>query len=302
MGGMDIRLAVLAARQGGAITRNQALSVVSAAEIRSRLRRGEWRCTPWRGIYVEAEVPDDLPSLVRAASLIAGGDLVACHTTAAALWGFGIHSEDRLHFLGPPDVDNRRRPGLQIHPSVLGTDDAVLVNGIWCTPPARTVCDVVRLSAAIDGLAVLDRALASETCSRDELVVASIEQAGLRQVIRLRSLIPHADALAESPMESRMRWRFLDARLPAPTCQIRVGDPGDRWHRLDTGWRDRRVGAEFDGGIAHLTRDQLRADRDRHNWLTENGWTLLHFTDIDVYRRHHRMVATVRRFLDRDAA
>lgn len=55
-------------------------------------------------------------------------------------------------------------------------------------------------------------------------------------------------------------------------------------------------------GSPHLTQEQLRADRDRHNWLTENDWTLPHFTDIDVYRRHARMVATVRRLLDREAA
>lgn len=187
---------------------------------------------------------------MRAAGLLIGGDLVACHTTAAAIWGFDIRTDDRLHFLGPPDVDNRRRPGLQVHPSVLGTDDAVRLSGILCTPPARTACDVVRLTAPIDGLAVLDRALASRTCGRDELVAASIQQAGLRE----------------------------------------------RWHRLDTGWRDHRVGAEFDGGIAHLTQQQLRADRDRHNWLTENGWTLLHFTDIDVYRRHTRMSRRVSRW------
>lgn len=245
---VDIGLAVLASRQGGVITREQALTALSPAEIRRRLRDSVWRATPWRGIYVDAEVPDDLPALVRAASLLVGGDLVLCHTSAAALWGFDIHAEDRLHFLGPPDVDNLSRPGLQVHPSVLGTDDAVLVNGIWCTPPARTACDVVRLTAPIDGLAILDRALASRTCSRDELAAASIEQAGLREVIRLRWLIPRADVLAESPMESRMRWRFLDARLPSPTCQIRVGDIADRWHRLDTGWREHRVGAEFDGG------------------------------------------------------
>lgn len=299
---MDIALPRLAARQGGIITRDQALAVLAPAEIRRRLRHGIWRPTPWRGMYLDAEAPDDLGTLVQAAGLLLGGDLVAYHSTAAAMWGFDVRSDDRLHFLGPPDVGNRRRPGLQVHPSVLGTDDAVRGNGIWCTPPARNACDVVRLTAPIDGLALLDRALASRTCSHDELIAASIEQAGLREVIRLRWLIPRADALAESPMESRIRWRFLDARLPQPACQIRVGDMGDRWHRLDTGWRDRRVGAEYDGGIAHLTQDQLRADRDRHNWLTENGWTLPHFTDIDVYRRHTRMVTTVRRLLDRDAA
>lgn len=70
-----------------------------------------------------------------------------------------------------------------------------------------------------------------------------------------------------------------------------------RSHHMDTGWREQRVGAEFDGLEAHMTPDQLRDDRRRHNWLTERDWMLLHFTAIDVYREHRRMVATVARAL-----
>ena len=91
-----------------------------------------------------------------------------------------------------------------------------------------------------------------------------------------------------------MRWRFIEGGLPTPDLQIEVVDGGRR-HRLDTGWEEYRVGAEFDGLEAHMTRDQLAADRDRHNWLTEHSWTLLHFTSIDVYRRWERMNDTVRR-------
>lgn len=46
-----------------------------------------------------------------------------------------------------------------------------------------------------------------------------------------------------------------------------------------------------------MTRQQLAADRDRHNWLTERRWRLPHFTAVDVYRRHERMVDTVARYL-----
>ena len=46
-----------------------------------------------------------------------------------------------------------------------------------------------------------------------------------------------------------------------------------------------------------MTREQLAADRDRHNWLTERDWRLLHVTAVDVHRRHERMVATVHRHL-----
>ena len=198
----------LVSRQGGVFTLDQARSDHSPAQVRSRLRRGQWRRTPWRGVYVDGELPVDLLTQVRAASLWLGGDLVVCHATAARLWGFDIADRDApgvLQFLGPPDLDNRRLAGLQVHPSSLGTDDAVRVAGVWCTPPARTACDVVRLTRPIDGLATLDLALRSGHCTREQLLGAARAQAGLREVTRLRGLVPFADGRAESPMESRMR-------------------------------------------------------------------------------------------------
>jgi very-short-patch-repair endonuclease len=240
---------------------------------------------------MDAELPESPILDLRAAALAAGPDLVVCHTTAARLWGFDVLGDTTLHFVGPAGLVNRRLPGIQVHPSSLGCDDAVLVDGLWCTPAARTACDVVRLTRPIDGLATLDAALRSARCTPEELALATQAQAGLRQVIRLRELIQHADARAESPMESRMRWRFLDGGLPAPDLQVRVGDAGEVRY-LDTGWSDRLVGAEFDGLEAHMTAEQLQEDRRRHNWLTDRRWKLLHFTGTDVYRRPAEMIAT----------
>jgi len=293
---MDFALYRTIARQGGVFTTAQARDRYSDWEIRRLVQSGRWRRTRWRGVLVDGELPDSPVLQVKAAALAVGPDLVACHATAAMLWGFDVLGADTLHFLGPPELVNRRRPGIQVHPSSLGTDDAVLVDGVWCTPAARTACDVVRLSAPVDGLAVLDAALGTAWCTRQELAVAAERQAGLREVVRLRGLVPHADGRVESPMESRMRWRFVDGGLPAPEVQVRVIADG-RSHHLDTGWTDRLVGAEFDGHVAHMTREQLRDDRRRHNWLTEQGWTLLHFTATDVYRDHVRMVATAARAL-----
>ena len=179
-------------------------------------------------MLVDAELPDSLVTSVRAAALVVGGDLVACHSTAARLHGFGVLPTQGLHFLGPAPVANRRRPGIQVHPSTLGTDDAVLVGGVWCTPAARTACDVVRLTPPIDGLATLDAALRSGSCTPAELSTAVMAQAGLREVTRLRALVPLADGRAESPMESRMRWRFVDGGLPVPgaRCGSATTGPG----------------------------------------------------------------------------
>src|SRR4051794_33202182 len=182
---MDFALYRTIAAQGGAFTVAQALDSCSDAEVRRLVRSGRWRRSPWRGVLVDDELPDSFPLQIRAASLVVGPDLVACHSTAARLWEFDVLGSDVLHFLGPPELVNRRRPGIQVHPSSLGTDDAVLVDGVWCTPPARTACDVVRLTPPIDGLATLDAALRSAFCTRDDLATAAAQQAGLRQVVRL---------------------------------------------------------------------------------------------------------------------
>lgn len=93
-----------------------------------------------------------------------------------------------------------------------------------------------------------------------------------------------------------MRWRFIEGGLPAPDLQVRIPTPaGDRF--LDNGWLEQRVGAEYDGYEAHMSRAQLRDDRQRHNALTEQRWTLLHFTDVDIYRRPVGMVRTAARAL-----
>jgi hypothetical protein len=293
---MDFALYRTIARQAGVFTTAQARERYTEWEIRKLVANGRWRRSRWRGVLVDGDFPDSLSLQIKAAALLIGPDLVACHSTAAALWGFDILDGDTLHFLGPQDVDNRRRPGIQVHPSSLGCDDAVQVEGVWCTPPARTACDVVRLTPPIDGLATLDAALRSRRCTPDQLTGAALQQAGLRQVMRLRGLIPYADHRAESAMESRMRWRFIEGGLPAPDLQIEVGD-GGRSRRLDNGWEEYRVGAEYDGFEAHMTKEQLRNDRVRHNWLTDRGWTLLHFTAADVYQRWLPMVATTARAL-----
>jgi very-short-patch-repair endonuclease len=288
---VDFALYRTIAAQGGVFTTAQARESHTEWEIRRLVASGRWRRTRWRGVLVDAELPESPTLELRAASLAAGPDLVACHSTAARLWGFDVLGSSTLHFLGPSDLVNRRLPGVQVHPSSLGGDDAVRIDGIWCTPAARTACDVVRLTPPIDGLATLDAALRALACTRDELAAAAEAQAGLREVIRLRALVRHADARADSPMESRMRWRFIDGGLPAPELQVRVGDEtGQRY--LDTGWPDRRVGAEFDGLEAHMTAQQLNDDRRRHNWLTDRRWKLLHFTGSDVYRRAPAMIAT----------
>ena len=67
---------------------------------------------------------------------------------------------------------------------------------------------------------------------------------------------------------------------------------------VDLAYAHQKVGVEYDGA-SHLTRDRIRADRARHNWLEERGWAMRYFTDRDIYRTPDRVVEIVARALNR---
>lgn len=98
-------------------------------------------------------------------------------------------------------------------------------------------------------------------------------------------------------MESRLRLRVIDGKLPPPEVQYWVCDGNGRpIYRLDLAWPEYLLGLEYDGAD-HLSKQQQRADLERRGWLLERGWRLISVTDTDVYRTYGRMLDRVRALL-----
>ncbi|WP_428961802.1 DUF559 domain-containing protein [Micromonospora fluostatini] len=244
-----------------------------------------------RGVY--ADQPVTGRDAVRAVLARLPAEAVLTRQSAAWLHGFGVLNATAVHVQLPPGVPKPRLPGLVVHHSVLPVDP-VLVDGLPCVSPARCAVDLARTVRRLDALPVLDAAIRSGTTSLDELAGEVSAHQGLPGVRQARDLVPLADGRAECRQESQLRLVLIDGRLPVPEPQIRVVDgDGIARFRLDLGYRERRVGIEYDG-LSHLDRDRLRADRDRANWLDANGWTVRYFTDRDLYRRPAHIVTTIR--------
>ena len=63
-------------------------------------------------------------------------------------------------------------------------------------------------------------------------------------------VLPVADALAGSPMESVLRWLIHEAGLPRPVLQYVIRDAVGRFlGQVDLAWPDQRVLVEFDGDV-----------------------------------------------------
>ncbi|MEG3632260.1 DUF559 domain-containing protein [Micromonospora palythoicola] len=266
------------------------LRTLSARRLRTRLGREELRRVR-RGVYADQPLDDD--DELRALLLCLPEGAVLTRQTAARRYGFGVLRDDLVHVQLPAIAPKPRLPGLVVHRSVLPVQP-VLVGGLPCVPAARCAIDLARTVRRLDALPVLDCALRSGAVSPDDLIAEVCRHRALRGVRQARELVSLADGRAECRQESQLRLVLVDGRLPPPEPQLWVHDAdGLQRYRLDLGYRERRVGIEYDG-VSHLGRESLRYDRERVNWLDAQGWRMRYFTDRDLYRRPNYIIATIR--------
>ena len=119
---------------------------------------------------------------------------------------------------------------------------------------------------------------------------------GVRGLRALGESLSLVDGGAESPYESMTRMLLVRNGFPRPETQIRVRDNhGVVVARLDMGWRQWRVGVDFEG--AHHWTDPLQRNRDleRYALLPDLGW-------IDIRLNSGMLHNAPRRFLDRVGA
>lgn len=228
----------------------------------------------WQGAYTTPAGATSIETRLRAADLTLGFPAAACLETAAALWGFDLSADQRLHVLAPGQAPTRRS-GLVLHRDRF-LAPLQTVHGRLLTHPAETAVGLAaRLRGGPKSLAVLDNALRSGATARGDLADIA-DTLGLNHIRKVRELIQVADPAAESPGESWTRWAVLTADLPDPVLQHWVSI-GSRRFRLDLAWPDLKIACEYDGVEFH-TGTRLAADRERLNALKSAGWTIIHVT------------------------
>ena len=102
----------------------------------------------------------------------------------------------------------------------------------------------------------------------------------------------------KSHLERRFRRLAGEARLPAPTVNVRMAIPGEEME-FDFVWHRERLVVEVDGWETHRSRKAFHDDRRRDQLLRLHGWEILRFTDRDVRRDPGHVAAVVRTLLER---
>ena len=294
---MHAELSAVFERQGGVATTAQILSVVSRRYLEMLLDCAAVERI-WHGVYSRGDA--DVSRRLRGLDLACGEVVTVCLATAAAVYGFDTEDAAALHVLNPLRHQIRSADGLVVHRR-MGAPLAI-ASGRPATTAAWTAIEVARTLRRPRALATLDAALRCGHCDPTNLEQALRAQSGRRGIVKVRALLPWADARAESPMESEARLVMIDGGLPAPVLQHTIVDSRGRLRRFDFAWPDAKVAAEYDSDAWHTGDDAMRRDREKLAAVQDLGWTVIPIVADDVRLRPQFLVNRIRAHLGRAQA
>lgn len=268
-------------------TLQQAVAAGLSRSVVARLRKQGLIRPVIRSVYVDASTADTTDLRAAAIALVVHSDGVITDLSAAWLHGAQLQLPGdylpRVSVFLPPDRTRVRSSSTNSGIRALAKRDVEMINGLQVTTPLRTALDLGRLLKRGPALASMDALLRVGRFTRADLRAALPRFKGYRGVVQLRDLIPLCDPRAESPQESVLRLRWLEAQLPAPVPQYVVYDNGAPVYRLDLADPTVRFAAEYDGQDHHFTASQRKYDERRRDWLRRHGWTIIVF-DRDALR------------------
>lgn len=292
---------------GGQATRAQILRETTEHDLRMALRRGAVvRLT--RGRYALGgglEPRDSTPHerreyqalLARRAAHELHGTVVLL--SAAATWGWATKWY-------PPRPQVAVRRGRHLTPAQRRRAEthfwqiprSQLVDG-RVTDPTRTAVDCARVLPEDEALAVLDSALRSAAVTQDDLLQA-VAGLPVRHPHRSRAerLVRMADARADNPFESVLRWIVHDVPGLCVDPQVEIDDDSGRVGRVDLADVELRIVLEADSHEHHASPAALAADCSRYDRLVAAGWLVLRFTWDHVMHRPGWVREMVRRVVE----
>lgn len=190
---------------------------------------------------------------------------------------------------------NGRPPkGLVVRNEKLDAGETITVEGLPVTTIARTAFDLGRHLPRGKALARLDALAWAGGLHLGEVCGLADRNTGARGIRRLRAALPLVDGGAASPRETWLRLLLIDAGLPAPETQIPLSDNRGLAAVLDMGWREFRVGVEYDGDQHRYDRRQYVWDLQRSRIVARLGWRRVQVVNED---RPDDVIARVREAL-----
>lgn len=242
-----------------------------------------------RGVYVDDRVPDTRAVRARALELVKPERAVFYGNTATYLMGVETHRPgDRFDLMPrcivPHGTVRCCSPMVVCKEGYLSPSDVVTIEGIAVTSPVRSTVDLLRTMWRPYALSAADAMAHAGLVSADEVTRYLSALRGFPGIVQARELAGLIEPATESHGESWQRLRLVDAGFPRPTPQILVSDrAGNAVARLDMGYAEVLVAAEYDGAVDHTGQADREHDTARRERLRDTyGWRILASRKADI--------------------
>src|SRR4051812_20502485 len=271
--GVDAAIAELAARQHGAISRPQLLSLgLTSSGIQRRIEAGSMhRVFP--GVYAVGHRRLSERGRWMAAVLAGGEGAVLMGSSAAALHGFAPETSGEIHVR----ANRRDRGALRFHRTSLSKKEVTKRHGIPTTTAARTLLDL----ATEVRPAKLERALrealfkrAVNTPALCRLLLAHSGERGAGALAAALDKTRDAPGLHRSNGEQRFAAWLRRKKLPLPNFNAEL-----LGIEVDCHWPAHHLVAEIDHRSTHARRKDFETDRIRDRALQASGLRVIRITE-----------------------
>ncbi|KUH93142.1 hypothetical protein AU189_23100 [Mycolicibacterium acapulense] len=200
----------------------------------------------------------------------------------AGLSASAIHGSKWIESVVPAELvlSNRRPPEqITVHSDTLLPEEIQMAHRMPVTTPERTAFDLGRRLPLDEGVQRIDALMNATDLKPADIDEVAQRHPGVRGLRQLRRTLDLVDGGAESPYESLTRLLLIQAGFPRPETQIRVLDRSGRVvARIDLGWRQYRVGVDFEGAHHWTDPRQRTADAERYWLLPRLGWNDIRLT------------------------
>lgn len=241
------------------------------------------------GVHVAADVPVDHYLLSRAA-MLAVPEAALSGRSAARLWGAIVPDSADVEIL----LDRRQRTlikGVRMHRPAQRPPTTVRY-GLRVTTPEATFLRLAGEMELVD-LVVAGDSLCQKATTPERLVGAAAAFRGKRARLA-RTAASLVRAGVDSPQETKVRLLMVLAGLPEPTVNVVFHDEdGNLRRRIDMGYRELRLGIEYDGRQHADDDDQWQRDIERREEFDDLEWRLIIIRSPDLFVHPDRTLARI---------
>jgi hypothetical protein len=198
-------------------------------------------------------------------------------------------------------VPQSRRPraGVELHSSVLSSDEVTAVRGIPVTTVPRTLLDLAGVASRRE----IERAIheaevlrLSDALSLADLLARYPRRRGAATIRTVLADRGAGTAATRSELEDRFIELVESLGLPRPEVNASLHVRG-RWVEGDCVWRTQRVIVELDGRSVHGTARAFERDRERDRVLQTDGWRVVRVTWRQLHSGQGALAADLRELL-----